>query len=120
MKLKTLKSALQGAPASRLAILAARPQIVGRLRGGAGVRDRAKIKERDCGLCQECRRYGMGRPGSIVDHRIPLWDGGSDDGGNKQYLCRSCSDAKTKVEAGLRARGQSVPRPHGVVIPMDR
>lgn len=120
MKLKTLKSSLQTAPASRLQVLTTRPHAVERKRGSAGVKDREKIRQRDCGLCQECRRNGMGRPGRIVDHRIPFWDDGSDEDANKQYLCGTCSDAKTKIEAGLRAKGQSVPRPDGVVIPRDR
>lgn len=103
MKLTTLKSTLQRMPAPKVEALAPRPQMVERLRGGAGVRDRARIKARDCGICQECRRNGMGRPGSVVDHIIPLWEEGTDDDSNKELLCIPHHDAKTKVEAGRRA-----------------
>lgn len=103
MKLATLKPGLQGMPAGRVQTLAARPQMVERLRGGAGVRDRVRIKQRDCGLCQECRRNGMGRPGHVVDHITPLWNGGSDDESNKELLCHTCHDAKTAIEAAERA-----------------
>lgn len=90
---------------------------VERKRGSAGVRDRNRIKERDCGLCQECKRKGRVGIGRLVDHRIPLWDGGSDEDENKQSLCFACHDAKTAIEAALRARGESVPRPDGVAVP---
>lgn len=103
MKLTTLKSRLQGSPAPRVPTLSARPLMVERLRGGAGVRDRAKVKARDCGLCQECRRQGRARPGAVVDHITPLWDGGSDEDSNKELICNPCHDAKTAREAGQRA-----------------
>ena len=119
MKLTTLKSTLQRAPGSKLQTLSARP-MVERKRGSAGVKDRNNIKRRDFGMCQECKRNGIARAGHLVDHRIPLWDGGSDEEENKQSLCYPCHDAKTKVEAGLRARGQSVPRPDGVEVPRTR
>lgn len=79
--------------------------MVERLRGGAGVRDRAKIKARDCGLCQECKRQGRARPGSVVDHTTPLWEYGTDEESNKELLCHPCHDAKSKVEAARRAAG---------------
>lgn len=104
VKLKTLKSSLQRAPATRVQVLTARPHTVERRRGSAGVKDRERIKERDCGLCQECRRQGKGRPGAVVDHIEPLWKGGSDEGCNKELLCHPCHDAKTAREAGERGR----------------
>jgi hypothetical protein len=110
VKLTTLKTVLQGMPAPRVQTLAARPQMVERLRGGAGVRDRAKIKARDCGLCQECKRRGRARPGSVVDHIVALWAGGSDEGSNKELLCTVCHDAKSLREAGERAAGASISR----------
>lgn len=115
MKLRTLKTRLQAVSTARLQVL--QPATVERKRGSAGVRDRERIKERDCGLCQECKRNGRVSLGHAVDHRIPLWDDGADDADNKQYLCRTDHEAKSAIEAALRARGESVPRPHGVVIP---
>jgi 5-methylcytosine-specific restriction protein A len=119
MKLQTLRPRLQVSSGTRIATLTSKPYVVERLRGSAGVKDRAAIKERDCGLCQECQRHGAARPGSKVDHRIPLWAGGDDSDSNKQLMCDRCHEAKSKVETGMRAKGESVPRPHGVHVPWD-
>lgn len=82
-----------------------RPGIVERKRGSAGVRDRDRIRARDCGLCQECARKGLTAIGTAVDHIDPLWKGGSDDDMNKELLCTPCHDIKTAREAKERARG---------------
>ena len=84
---------------------APRPETVQRKRGWAGMKDRNRIRARDCGLCQECKRQGRVGLGSAVDHIVPLWKGGSDDDTNKELLCGRCHDAKTAREAGERARG---------------
>jgi 5-methylcytosine-specific restriction endonuclease McrA len=76
----------------------AQPNVVERKRGSAGVRDRERIRKRDCGLCQNC-----GRLGKDVDHDVPLWAGGTDDDENKRVLCGTCHDAKSKIEARQRA-----------------
>jgi 5-methylcytosine-specific restriction protein A len=104
MKLRTLKPRVQVASLSRLQSLPA--STVERKRGSAGVRDRQRIKERDCGLCQRCRLDGKVTLGDVVDHKVPLWAGGSDDDANKWLLCNPCHDAKTASEAALRARGE--------------
>lgn len=104
MKLQTLKPRLQAA-GSRVATLApVRPNTVERKRGWAGVKDRNRIRERDCGLCQECLRNHRTSVGTAVDHIVPLWKGGSDDDTNKELLCNSCHDVKTAREAAERAR----------------
>lgn len=102
MKLTTLKPRLQSAGAL-LPTLAARPNVVERKRGYAGVMDRRRIRERDCGLCQQCKREGRTTAGYPVDHIVPLWDGGSDDDSNKETLCVPCHDAKSAREARQRA-----------------
>lgn len=103
MKLTTLKSRIQTA-GNRLATLApARPGTVERKRGWAGVNDRNRIRARDEGLCQECKRQGRTSLGGPVDHIKPLWLGGSDEDLNKELLCVPCHDAKTAREAGQRA-----------------
>lgn len=105
-KLRTLLTGLKP-PATRLAMPApARPGVVERKRGSAGVKDRERIRERDGGLCQECKRRGRESVGTVVDHIKPLWAGGSDDDDNKELLCQTpCHDAKTAREARQRAGG---------------
>jgi len=105
MKLQQLRTNLPSA-ASRVTMLPnQRPDTVERVRGSAGVRDRERIRARDCGLCQECKRRGKTALGAAVDHIIPLWKGGSDEDDNKELLCVPCHDAKTAREAAERARG---------------
>lgn len=105
MRLQTLKPRLATAPFSRLQVLKGRPGTVERKRGSAGVKDRSKIRERDCGLCQACKEQGRVSLGAEVDHKVPLWAGGSDEEGNKWLLCQPHHDAKTAREAAERAAG---------------
>lgn len=107
-RLQTLKPRLTTASTSRLQQLPASAGLVQRKRGSAGVKDRNNIKQRDCGLCQECRRRGRVTIGRVVDHIEPLWNGGSDDDSNKQLLCHPCHDEKTAREAAQRA-GRAFP-----------
>jgi len=103
-KLQTLKPRLMVASINR--IQQAPAAVVERKRGSAGVRDRERIRERDCGLCQECKRQGRVSLGSVVDHIVPLWKGGSDADSNKELLCQTpCHDAKTAREAKERSGG---------------
>ncbi len=103
VKLRTLRPRLQPAAGARLAPAPAAP--VERRRGSAGVVDRNRIRERDCGLCQACKAKGQVSLGVAVDHKIPLWAGGSDDDSNKWLLCKPCHDEKTAKEARQRAAG---------------
>jgi 5-methylcytosine-specific restriction protein A len=105
MKLQQLKSSLQPARARVTMMPDRRPDTIERKRGSAGVRDRERIRARDCGLCQECKRRGKTVLGAAVDHITPLWKGGSDEDDNKELLCVPCHDAKTAREAAERARG---------------
>jgi 5-methylcytosine-specific restriction protein A len=102
--MRTLKPKLQALNTSRVPVLAVQPGRIERKRGSAGVKDRNAIKDRDCGLCQECKRRGRTTVGSVVDHIQPLWDGGSDEPENKELLCIPCHDVKTAREARQRAR----------------
>lgn len=51
---------------------------------------------------------------SILDHRIPLAEGGRTELSNMQPLCKACSDAKSQAEAkrgqmrAMRARREVV------------
>lgn len=104
MKLQQLKTTLQPAVSRVTMLPIQRPDVVERKRGSAGVRDRERIRARDCGLCQACKRKGRTSIGGPVDHIVPLWDGGSDDDSNKEVLCVPCHDAKSAREAAVRAR----------------
>ncbi len=103
--MKTLKPRLKAASTVRLQVLTQQPDRVERKRGSAGVKDRNAIKARDCGLCQACKRAGKVTVGSVVDHKVPLWQGGSDEDSNKELLCDPCHDTKTAGEATQRAKG---------------
>ena len=100
-----LKPRITTTAKSSIQVLRSRPDTVERKRGSAGVKDRSRIKERDCGLCVLCREQGKVSAGTVVDHRIPLWNGGSDEDDNKQTLCIPCHDQKTAQEAKQRAGG---------------
>lgn len=68
-----------------------------RKRGRAGQRERAQVVAEEP-LCAECLRQGRESPTEVVDHIIPLGEGGSDTRTNKQGLCHPCHDAKSKGE----------------------
>jgi 5-methylcytosine-specific restriction protein A len=102
MKLTNLKPRLKVAP-SRLKVMAPFQAVAVRKRGSAGVKDRENIKRRDHGICQACWAAGRTAVGTVVDHRKPLWDGGSDEDSNKWLLCNECHDIKTRSEATDRA-----------------
>lgn len=72
MKLKTLKPRLQSIGGRVQTLAPTRPSTVERKRGSAGVKDRNKIRERDCRLCQLCQQAGRVAMGAVVDHRVPL------------------------------------------------
>lgn len=101
MKLQTLRPRIGTAKLSRIPSLTTEANP--RKRGSAGVKDRNRIRERDCGVCQECKRQGKTTRGAHVDHIRPLWNGGSDDDCNKELLCIPCHEAKSSREAKERA-----------------
>lgn len=105
-KLQMLKPRLAMAP-SQVQMLKARPGTVERKRGSAGVKDRNRIRKRDCGLCQMCEAAGRVSLGTEVDHKVALADGGSDTDDNKWLLCTPCHGEKTTREAAERATGGS-------------
>jgi 5-methylcytosine-specific restriction protein A len=74
------------------------------LSGGAWETLRQRILKRDGGMCQcdECKRLNRVSIAHEVDHRIPLWEGGTDHPSNLQAINRDCHQAKTAVEAKRR------------------
>jgi len=104
MKLQTLKPRLQVA-GNRIPVLKMRAGTVERKRGSAGVKDRERIRTRDNGLCQACRREHKVSIGVDVDHIVPLWEGGSDHDDNKELLCAEHHQQKSTAEAARRSAG---------------
>ena len=51
-------------------------------------------------MCEECRRQGVVRPATDVDHVVALSAGGVDEEGNYQSLCHECHSAKTARDDG--------------------
>ena len=107
LKLQMLKPRIATLNTDRLPVLKA--CTTDRKRGSADIKDRNHIRTRDNGLCQQCVKDGYVTLGAEIDHKRPLWAGGSDDEANKWLLCRACHDAKSKREAAARARGEQWP-----------
>jgi 5-methylcytosine-specific restriction protein A len=72
--------------------------------GASWDRLRLRILARDKHLCQACLIKGRAVPGNHVDHIKPKSQGGTDDEGNLQVLCRACHDAKTLTDEGKRVK----------------
>jgi 5-methylcytosine-specific restriction enzyme A len=68
--------------------------------GAAWDKTRKRIMQRDCGLCQECKRNGRVAVGGQCDHIKPKAKGGTDDDSNLEMLCESCHTAKTARDSG--------------------
>jgi 5-methylcytosine-specific restriction endonuclease McrA len=62
---------------------------------------RAKVLERDGGMCRKCGRFD---PKWQHDHILALSMGGSDNLDNAQTLCRAHHAEKTISEAPTRAK----------------
>ena len=62
---------------------------------------RAKVKERDGGICCRCGRYDAKFE---ADHIVALWSGGRDTLDNMQTLCRACHMQKSVGETPVRAK----------------
>lgn len=79
-----------------------------RKRGRAGQRDRAQVLAEEP-FCRECLKHGLEVASDVVDHTVPLSEGGSDARTNKQGLCDPCHEAKSKRErAAARRRARPV------------
>ncbi len=59
-----------------------------RLRGRAGVAQRARRLRRTHGLCEHCLALGRTTLATVVNHKTPLAHGGSDDDSNTENVCR--------------------------------
>jgi 5-methylcytosine-specific restriction protein A len=70
-------------------------QVVERLRGRAGQRQRLRRLKRTNGLCEHCLKAGLTVEATVVDHIKPLALGGSDEDDNTRNLCDDCHAAVT-------------------------
>jgi 5-methylcytosine-specific restriction protein A len=75
-----------------------------RLRGRAGVAQRKRRLARTNGLCEMCLAEGKTVIATVVDHRIPLALGGSDEDENTRNLCDAHNDKVTAEQFGHRER----------------
>ncbi len=75
-----------------------------RLRGRAGMERRARWLHAHP-LCVDCLPSGRVTAGTVVDHKVPLSEGGRDDHSNLQTLCTSHHDAKSERERRVRTGG---------------
>lgn len=69
-----------------------------RTRGRAWMKTRAYVLAQQP-LCAECDRNGRTTAAEEVDHILPLSQGGTDEIGNLQGLCKPCHKAKTARES---------------------
>lgn len=101
MRLTTLKPRLATLDTRRVAV----QQGTERLRGTTWRNIRDRIMRRDAGLCQVCKEAGRLSVAAQVDHKVPLFMGGSNDDSNLQAICDPCHTAKSAQEATNRAIG---------------
>jgi len=78
-----------------------RPAPIKRLSGRALQRMREKKKQENP-LCWMCQEAGLVRLWDVLDHHVPLEEGGTNEESNLRGLCHDCHDAKTERE---RQRG---------------
>jgi len=64
-----------------------------------------RIARRDQGLCQNCLPQGFVIPGTQVDHRVALDNGGTEDDANRWLLCTACHRIKTMADKGNKPKG---------------
>lgn len=101
---KMLKSKLARASQSIVKPAKSRSQLA-RIKGDTWMKIRDRILTRDQGLCVICRKAGVFRMATEVDHILPLEDGGSNDDDNLQSLDSDCHAAKTAAENTRRRNG---------------
>lgn len=84
--------------------------------GSAWTKLREVVLTRDAGLCLPCSAAGRVTAGTIVDHKQPKAEGGTDDLSNLQTICKRCHANKTALESARGRTGVSV-RPDWLPVP---
>ncbi|MDF3606318.1 HNH endonuclease signature motif containing protein [Paracoccus sp. DMF-8] len=70
--------------------------------GASWDRIRLHALKRDSYLCQPCLKRGHVTEANEVDHITPKAQGGTDDLGNLQAICRDCHRDKTASDEGWK------------------
>ena len=78
--------------------------MVERLRGRAAVVQRKRRLQRTNGLCEECLKEGRTTLATVVNHKVPLAHGGSDDDENTENLCKRHDDEATAKQFGFKVK----------------
>lgn len=101
-KLTTLKPRIATLNTQRAPALTTATQ---RITGSRLQAIRERILRRDNGVCQceECQAALAPRLASVVDHIVPLWEGGAESDENRQSLNEDCHARKSAEEARRRA-----------------
>ena len=103
-KLRVLSPRLATFSPNRFCIQQAAAGATPRIRGRQWMKIKTDALAASNHWCVECQAEGVQTLAVVVDHRIPLWQGGSNEPSNLQGLCKAHHDAKTALEAGQRAR----------------
>jgi 5-methylcytosine-specific restriction protein A len=72
--------------------------------GAAWDKLRKQVMQRDCGICQTCRKQGRVTIAQAVDHIRSKAKGGTDDLDNLAAICNPCHAIKTQEEQGKTLR----------------
>ncbi|QBP75394.1 HNH endonuclease [Herbaspirillum huttiense] len=102
-KLKMLKQRLSPTSMSRVLIMA---ESTPRIRGRQWMKIKTDALMASDHWCVLCLAEGRQTIAVEVDHKTPLWRGGSNEQSNLQGLCKDHHDEKTAREAAERARGE--------------
>lgn len=73
-----------------------------RLRGRAGMAQRQRRLARTSGLCEHCLTEGRTTIATVVNHKVPLTHGGSDEDSNTENLCREHDLKATAKQFGFK------------------
>ncbi|HEX2594793.1 MAG TPA: HNH endonuclease [Rhizomicrobium sp.] len=83
-----------------------------RLRGRVGQAQRARRLKRTDGLCEHCLKLGRTTLATVVNHIVPLVQGGSDEDSNTENVCREHDLIETAKQFGhnVTADGRGIGR----------
>ena len=104
-KLTMLKPRLLPTSTSRVPVQQAAVGGTPRIRGRHWMKMKTDALVASDHWCVACLAEGKQTSAIQVDHKTPLWRGGSNDPSNLQGLCKDHHDEKTAREAAERARG---------------